>query len=77
MLTGNDSTGGSHVWLTRFAVRLLRLRPDLTATMAIQRAVLRYPDCRTIEPELAARAYALATKPPRGGRPPQRLAHAA
>lgn len=47
-------SGSSHLWLSRFSVRLLAQRPDMPWQRAVARAVVAYGHSSDIAPEEAA-----------------------
>jgi hypothetical protein len=48
----------SHIWLPRYAARLLNLVPGMTPRKAVGFALSAFPDTADIEPETAAGMFA-------------------
>jgi hypothetical protein len=46
-----------HIWLQRFGVRLMQLRPDMSAVLAARQAVDAFRDAAELEPEAAAERF--------------------
>lgn len=50
----------AHVWMPRYAARLMRLVPKLRGRDVVQYALSAYPDSSDVEPETAAEMHASA-----------------
>ena len=48
----------AHLWLGRFCVHLMQLRPDISLRAAVNRAVAAYPYADNLMPEEAAKTVA-------------------
>ena len=47
----------SHLWLGRFCVQLMRMKPELNVIVAVKHAVATQPCAAELEPESAARIF--------------------
>jgi hypothetical protein len=56
----------THHWLSRFAVRLMQLRPDVSFRSAVSRAAAAYEHARSLMPEDAAQIDAEIRDPVEG-----------
>ncbi|HEY4067343.1 MAG TPA: hypothetical protein VGM74_10640 [Burkholderiaceae bacterium] len=61
------STHDTHHWLSRFAVRLMALRPDISFRSAVARAASAHAHAKSLTPEDAAQIDAEARDPDRAG----------
>jgi len=47
----------AHIWLSRFCIRLVQLRPDMTLASAARRSVAAFTCASEMDPEDAAKIY--------------------
>jgi hypothetical protein len=52
-----ESIPPNATWLARFAARLLKLKPELTAVQAVRIAEQQYEKCSDLDPAEAAERY--------------------
>jgi hypothetical protein len=63
------SAPDTHHWISRFAVRLMALRPDISFRNAVARAASAHAHAKNLTPEDAAQIDAEARDPDRAGAP--------
>lgn len=68
----------AHPWIARFCIYVLRQLPWMSARVAIQQAVARYPYCADQAPEVAAQSLVNVAQDTQGTRPsrPARMGRA-
>ena len=65
------SNKSAHVWLGRFCLQLMRLRPDIGMPAAVRRAVQAYPYADSLSPEDAANLFTRNRTPGEAGAEPR------